>query len=283
VQGSPAASPPPTAIIAAMPEELAPLRAQLQGAGRLRAGGLEILIGRLGHAPVALVITGDGERNARRGIAALLATVPVSRLLMMGVAGALTPGLSVGQLVVADSVLREGGAALRADAAQVAAAVRCTGARSGIAVSAERIADTPAEKRRLWQLAGSPEGPAVVDLESAAFAEIAAHAGAPWLCLRAVSDTAEEGLPALLNRSRDDGGAVRRGRVMRGLLTEPQTLPVLMSLRSRIGRCAALLAAAVHALVTSAAPPGGADPASAAPPEGDGAAPGGPVARRRGA
>src|SRR5581483_8501759 len=68
----------------------------------------------------------------------------------------------------------------------------------------------------------------------AIYAAAAAAAGIPWLVVRAVSDTASEALPALLNRSRDDGGAVRRSSVVRGLLGDPGALPVLMSLRRRV-------------------------------------------------
>jgi hypothetical protein len=90
---------------------------------------------------------------------------------------------------------------------------------------------------------------AAVDLESAAYARAAVEAGVPWLCLRAISDTAEEALPALLNRCRDGGGAVQRGRVARGLLKEPGAVPALLSLRQRVRRCAGVLARAAQALI----------------------------------
>ena len=59
-------------------------------------------------------------------------------------------------------------------------------------------------------------GAAVVDLESAAFVEAADEAGVPWLVLRAVADTADESLPAWLDRCRDANGAIRRARVVCG-------------------------------------------------------------------
>src|SRR3954449_5266526 len=65
-----------TAIIAAMPEEVAPLRARLIGArrlpGRSGASPAEIVLGHLDGVPIALAVTGDGARHAREGIAALL-------------------------------------------------------------------------------------------------------------------------------------------------------------------------------------------------------------------
>ena len=63
-------------------------------------------------------------------------------------------------------------------------------------------------------------GAAVVDLESAAYAEAADDAGVPWLVLRAVADTADESLPAVARRlprrhRRDPARARRLGAAAR--------------------------------------------------------------------
>ena len=253
-----------TAIVGAMPEEVAPLRARLQDARRV-PGGHDVVAGRLDGIAVALAVTGDGARNARDGISALFSRVEVDRVIAIGVAGALSADLSEGALVIAAEVLPEGGGpsdVLRADERLIADAARATGARRALVMTANRIADTPAERRRLLDLALSartPPGPgqdavstAVVDLESASYAAAAVRAGIPWIVLRAVSDTADEGLPALLNHSRDAGGAVRRASVVRGLLGDPSVLPVLLGLRRRVQRCAGVLDRAATALLTGA-------------------------------
>ena len=121
-----------------------------------------------------------------------------------------------------------------------------------MALTASRIADTVAEKQRLMALALAKAGQgasalsAVVDLESSAFAAVAERAGVPWTVLRAVCDRADEGVPALLNRSRDDGGSVRRGRVARGLLGNPSALPKLLALGRRVRECAEVLGRVVE-------------------------------------
>ena len=263
-----------------MPEEVAPLRACLVGARRLpvRSGacGGEIVLGQLHGVSVALAVTGDGARNAREGIAALLGHVQVERLIALGVAGALSRDLIEGALVVAEQVMLEGGGpgtTLRADEALVAVAARATGARRGVVMTAGRIADTVAEKQRLLGLVAPAEtappsaglgdavavtassgASAVVDLESAGYIGAAVRAGIPWVVLRAVSDTADEALPALLNRSRDEGGAVRRGSVVRGLLGDPGVLPALLGLRRRVQLGAGVLSRATAALLTAPAP-----------------------------
>jgi adenosylhomocysteine nucleosidase len=236
------------AIVAAMPEELAPLRARLAGPLRAQPTSLRALVverGRLGGHDVALAATGDGARNAREGIGALLAASSARALVVIGVSGALSPDLATADLVVASRVIDEEGRLREADLESVAAATRATGGRAAVIMSARRIADSVDEKRRLARQAGG--GLAVVDLESASYVAAADAAGIPWIVLRAVSDTAGEALPPLLNRSLDAGGAVSRGRVLRGLLGDPGALPVLLTLRKRVAECALVLAHAAEA------------------------------------
>ena len=236
------------AIVAAMPEELAPLRARLSGPVRTQPTSLRALVverGRLGGHDVALAATGDGARNAREGVAALLDSSGARALVVIGVSGALSPELATADLVVATRVVDAEGRAHEADAEAATAAAHATGARAAVIMSARRIADSVAEKRRLAQQAGG--GLAVVDLESASYVAAADGAGIPWIVLRAVSDTAGEALPALLNRSLDAGGAVSRGRVLRGLLGDPGALPLLLTLRKRVAECALVLARAAEA------------------------------------
>jgi adenosylhomocysteine nucleosidase len=228
------------AIVAAMPEEVAPLRTALQG-------------GRLAGHPVTIAVTGDGARNARSGADALLAGGPVQALVVLGVSGALTPELTTADLIVGACVKDEEGLAHDAPAAQVAALAAATRGRAALVMSARKIADTVAEKTRLARLAQADGRPAVVDLESAAYVAAAEQARVPWIVLRAVSDTAGEALPAILNRSADASGSVNRGRVLRGLFSDPGALPQLLSLRKRVAQCAEVLAHAAAAAVRIAA------------------------------
>jgi len=240
-----------TAILTAMPEEASAVRAAMCDVSRW-PGAPGVVRGRLGHANIALTVTGDGERRAEvRALQLLTGLGPdVGRVLVLGVAGALCPSLQVGDLVLADEVRSErGGETLYADRALTDIAARCTGARRGVVVSGTAIADTAADKRRLHALAQAR--PAVVDLESFAYARAAGARGVPWLILRAVSDAADEVLPSLLNRCRDSGGAVERSRVLRALLTDPRPLPKLLRLRQRVARSSGRLAKAAVVLLSN--------------------------------
>ena len=230
------------------------------GAQSISLSTERVTLGWCGGARVALAVTGDGERNARRGLARLLAACPVDRIIVAGVAGGLSATLDVGAMVVGSVAISEAdGSVHRADAGLVDVAATACRAQRGVAVTATRIADTLGEKQRLLALALAatkrdvhddpsriPAVAAVVDLESAVFAATATRSDLPWVVLRAVSDTATDSVPALLNRSRDDGWAVRRGSVLRGLLTNPGALRPLLELRERVRLCAGRIADAVE-------------------------------------
>jgi nucleoside phosphorylase len=236
------------AIVAAMPEELEPVVERAQAPRVLSTPAqrpFKLVTARLAGRDVALALTGDGERHARLGADALVAQVAVERLVVIGVAGAATGDLPPGALVVAEEVGDEGGVAFRADPSSVEVAVRRAGARAARVVSAADIADSLEAKRGLAARAGVRSSVAV-DLESATFVAAAVRAGVPWTVLRIISDAADEALPSLLNRARDAGGAVRRGAVALGLLTDPRALPVLLRMRARVRDAGARLADAVE-------------------------------------
>jgi nucleoside phosphorylase len=248
----------PTAVVAAMAAELEPLQARLRGARRLTAGGARVTVGTLGGAPVALAATGDGAVNARRGLAALVAAVRPSRILVVGVAGGLSPALSRAAVVAGARVIDEESGAVHDSDAGFVAAAEAVGIPRGCVVSAIRIADSADEKRRLLTLACArfetsvgAAMPAVVDLESAAFVAAATRANLPWLVLRAVSDLGEESLPEILNRSRDDSGSVSRLKVLGGMLLNPGLVRPLLALRGHVDACARALADGVQAVLST--------------------------------
>ena len=241
------------AVVAAMPEELAPLVARAQAPrvmSRPEQRPYRLLTARLAGGDVALAVTGDGERNARVGAEALVASLALRGLVVVGVAGAATGELAPGALVVAEEVCLEAGGAWRADPASIELAVRRAGARPARLVSVKDIADTPAAKRDLGGRAtASSSSPVAVDLESATYVAAAVRAGVPWTVLRVISDAADEALPPLLNQARDAGGAVRRGAVAFGLLGSPSALPVLLRMRARVRDASLRLADAAERLL----------------------------------
>jgi adenosylhomocysteine nucleosidase len=237
-----------TAIVAAMPEEVRPIWRRLTRRAACRVGHARVLHGRLGRHDVVVASTGEGDKLARAATAELLRVFPASRLIVAGSAGALSLGLRAGALVIADEVRRPGAEPMRAAGSLVEWAARASGARPAHVITTAAIAASVTAKAALDERHGDG-GAAVVDLESAAFVEAADEAGVPWLVLRAVADTADESLPAWLDRCRDANGAIRRARVVWALLGDPRPLPRLLDLRRRVAAGGVAVARAVLSLL----------------------------------
>jgi nucleoside phosphorylase len=236
-----------------------------QAPGRVgrRRGRLRATIGRLGGEEVALMATGDGAEAAAAGLQALLAALRPRRLLVLGVAAGLTPGLAAGTLVAARRVVAGDGSAVPRDphGGWLAQALAC-GATPGVAVSVTRILASPGAKREAFREAIAPAAGgsapsirapvATADLESAAYARVAAARALPYLVVRAVLDPVEETLPLHFEACRDTRGRVSNARVVLRALRRPRTFADLWRLRGRVRDAAARLGALAERLVAAA-------------------------------
>jgi adenosylhomocysteine nucleosidase len=249
-----------TVIVAPLPEEMAALRRRLRGGAPIPE--LRSLrwarAGRLAGRPVVLAVSGDGEARAQKGVEMLLSVLPIRRLIVVGVAGGLSPELAAGAVVAARRVVRIGEPPRVAPEELARKAVSC-GARPGVAITTRELVCRPESKlelHRRWAplIPCKPPPPMVVDLESFVYATAAERAGVPWLVLRAVSDTAWESLPTFLERCRDSGGSIRRGSVVRYALLHPQRLPDLLRMARRVEGCAEALATCAERLAALAEP-----------------------------
>lgn len=188
------------------------------------------------------VVTGGDPKRA----AALLAeeTGAVGCVLSFGIAGGLDPDLAPGDLVVATRVRGPAGA-WRADMGWAASLARATGARLGTVAGARQVVADPAAKRQLHNATG---GALAVDLESEAAAAFAAARGVPFAALRAVADTAEEGVPQSAADGLTADGRPAAARVAFSLLRRPKDLPAVLQVAKRAKVALASLERAAKAL-----------------------------------
>jgi nucleoside phosphorylase len=243
----------PVAIVAALPEEIAPLRAQASDVRRLALPRGRAWEGRLDGRRVIFACTGDGVANAEAGARALLERMQVGWMIVLGVSGALSPALSPHGIVVGEEV-RDGTAAAPApDGAWVRWTSARHGAKRATLVSSPEILGTPEEKARCYRTL--PSGTiAAVDLESAAFAREAGRRGIPYVALRSISDASDEWLPLDFNRLRRRDGGVARLRVAAAAARTPSAIVPLWRLRRRVNRCAVDLARFVRGLLAGGGP-----------------------------
>ncbi len=167
----------------------------------------------------------------------------------MGTAGALSVGLRVGDLVVAERVLLDdepgdNGAGDAAAGIPVPEspwfdrAAALPGAHLGTLVSSRRVASTAIGKHELGEHHRLGKATAAVDMESWEWASAAREAGIPFVIVRAVTDTASEDLPLDFNQALRTDGSLSQARVIRSAIRRPAALPGLLNLQGRVRLCA---------------------------------------------
>ena len=92
-------------IIAAMPEELKLLVEHLEMAKKHQLLGHVYHTGRIGHHEVVLVESGIGKVMSAMSVAVLANDFEVTAVINTGSAGAVAPGLEIGDVVVADRLV----------------------------------------------------------------------------------------------------------------------------------------------------------------------------------
>lgn len=180
---------------------------------------------------------------------ALVADLVSPLVISAGSCGALAPGLEVGGLVIPESVMDPDGRRLSVTPEAHAAATRLAGgARTGLLLTSWEVAATPEAKALSWRTTGA----AAVDMESAAIVAWASSHGCPSLVVRAVSDTANQRIPAEFVGLMTPEGKLRTSRAVALALTRPGTIPHALALRQgtalALKRIARLLAAFTSSL-----------------------------------
>jgi adenosylhomocysteine nucleosidase len=218
-----------------MPEEIATLLPLLAGRRSEHRGPFEVHAGTLDGHPVRLAVCGIGKVNAAALAQQLLAD-GAGRLVFTGVAGALDPGLAVGDVVVAEDAVQhdvdvtplgyEAGRVpgepltwtadpeLR-DAALAAAGATVEEGRvvRGRIASGDTFVADPARAAALKRRFGA----VCAEMEGAAVAQVCARWGVPWAIVRSISDTADAGASVDF-RAFTQRAAARAEGVVRGVL-----------------------------------------------------------------
>ena len=228
------------ALLAAMNQEVAPLRQGMTVLKRVSDRGCTIYEGAYRGRDILLVRTGVGKRRAQRSAGHVLERYGVGAVVSFGFAGALGGSARCGDVVVCDALYCGDGPGepdkgssecFRPDAFLAELAARAPVGNDfnvlrGTGVSVSRVVCEPEEKRSLGKafLAGA------VDMESYWIAEIAAERGTPFLTVRAISDSADDALPPF-DRFMDSNGW-RWSKALPFFTTHPQQLLRLWRLRA---------------------------------------------------
>lgn len=176
----------------------------------------------VGGAGVVAVAGGGGVKSLQEKLDALHGDI--EGVISVGLAGALSPLLKVGEVVIADRVIQGREIWRCSDIWRIALAARLPAAHQGAVAASDIILESPQAKALLYEDTGC----LAVDMESAAAASFAAKRNLPFAVLRVISDDAAHVLPpAALVAMKPDGG-ISYARVLGSLVRHPLQVPGLI-------------------------------------------------------
>ena len=221
---------------AAVRSVLRQVRREQEGVWRGSSGGHDILI----------VTGGIGLRRARQTVKEFTNT-PLSAVLSVGCAGALIPGLTTGQLVLAPALhlyteepegrLNTFGVDGRLlSAAQNAAQQAGVETIEGGIVTSPRVLFTQQEKEQR----GRETDCVAVEMESGVHAAFATERKLPFLVLRVILDSVDMVIPPMRGVTTAEG-KIRLSKAVAHIATHPQHLPFFVRLRQCRKRAAATI------------------------------------------
>ncbi len=230
----------PVVILAAVLPEVRPL-IERWGLSRVDGeAGEHVYEGETPVGRVVLRIMGVGPSIAKATANAMIEAHEPRLVVCIGLAGALSRALGAGDLVVPERVI---------DSVTGGVFERPTSSwSSGCLLTIDRIVTRPEDKAALHARFEA----AAVDMESAAVAKACEGRGVAWLCVRAISDTADQRLPAKVGRLVNADGTPNLGRAIGHALTHPHDLRALVRLGRHTRRAAAALADALPGLIKQA-------------------------------
>lgn len=223
----------PIVIFTALAWESAAVRAVLP---RVHQEEERVWRGRAGNREVLVVTGGIGPRRTQQTVERFT-HIPFLAVLSVGCAGALIPGLSCGQLVLAPDVCmldpidatrlhRYPGDPQLLAYARTAAQTAGVPVADGSLFTSSKVLYTPEEKAQR----GQETRAIAVEMESAVHAAFAAERALPFLALRVILDGVDMRLPAVKGLTTPEGD-VRALKAALHVATHPHHLPALLALK----------------------------------------------------
>lgn len=239
-------------IVAAMAIELEPLRLRLSDR-RVERGAFRVDVGILEGRRVALVESRPGEANAVRAIEVASQVFRTEVLMSIGLAGGLADELTVGDVVIADRVLRfqsEKRFEVDGDNPPIEVATGISSDLSkrryvGTLVTVERAMLKENEKRKLAEATQA----VAVEMETYAIARWCIEHKKQLIAVRSISDAVGDTLPSVVHSLIGANPFEQIGRVAGTLVRRPSVLKQLWQLRSRASAAADRLGEEVVTIV----------------------------------
>jgi adenosylhomocysteine nucleosidase len=190
-----------------------------------------------------IVCSGMGGMAARQAAEQVLGRVRPSFLISAGIAGALTPGWKVGDVIAPAVVVQVGGTPRKTASLPEIPGLQ----RRGTLVSAPSIAG-PEEKANLARQYQAD----AIDMEAGFVAEVAAAHDVPFAAVKAISDAHDFPLPDL-GRFMAPDGRFRTSRFVAYSMLRPTTWPAVCHLARNSNKASRELCRVLRLLLTTGA------------------------------
>ena len=193
------------ALLGAMKEEITDLKDRMVLEESYVSQNCHIYKGKYENRNILLAKTGIGRERAEKAARFIFERYPVTTLVSLGFAGALTEELEVGDVILCANLYCENGRTrggttsekiLSSDSGLIStlsqsSVDKAAGFRFGSSVTVMNPASTPEMKRKI----GRAYQADIVDMESYWIARIASERRVPFITVRAITDTVRDTLP----------------------------------------------------------------------------------------
>ncbi|MFI5040542.1 MAG: hypothetical protein ACHQNA_01615 [Acidimicrobiales bacterium] len=207
-----------TAFVCAMPMEVKPLVRKLSLA-KSQIGAVSVHTGTLGSDRVVAIVTGMGTKLATAGIERLLGVMPLRRVVVVGITGALED-LTVGTLVDPETVV-DG-----ASGTEYRPSPLGGGTPAGKMWTSDVLTTDPGVLADL-----RARGVVALDMETAALAAVCEARGIPWSVFRAISDRTSDGIDEEMFQMSNQDGTPNPRAIIRYFLRHPGRLASMPRMR----------------------------------------------------
>ena len=222
-------------LVVALPNEWKYFRSAFSRLRRGRLLHLTEYLGRFGDLDCVILLGGVGRENAATAARLLVEHHAISALLSLGYAGALSPVLVRGDIVLSAYSMASDHPSVSSWEQEFEQNLHLVADRSHelhVHVSplftADRIIARQQEKRRIFEQTGCE----IVDMESISIFKVAREERIPFLGIHSVTDTAEEDIPALevINPFLESKSAWRYPKIFWDIATHPKLIYDLATL-----------------------------------------------------
>lgn len=230
----------PLGIIFALPIEAHTFERRASHTKEFRGQECVVFEGRLANHPITWTISGVGRDAASRAAQLMIDGHRPHTLISAGFAGALAPDLEHGNVLIPDRILNDRHECVYTLVSIDQIPFLVTKTRKPRALITVDSAITSKEAKAQLRKSSNAD---LVDMESAAVAQIAREADIPFLAVRAISDTSDETLPPEVSRlSQPQSPMHRFGAAIAAITRRPAAITDLWKLWEQGMACSRTLA-----------------------------------------